>query len=74
MGFWDELTQGMANAADDMRHEWERAAYDRETTGGLELPRAEAEPTKWDSLMAAQDAPQMNIEPPEPQQDMGMER
>ena len=70
MGFWD----GLASAMDDIRHEVEIAAYGRETTGNIELPQQQAAiepPTSYQDLMQ-QDMGK--IEPPEPQQDMGMER
>lgn len=72
MGIWDELAQGIANAADDIRHKVvEEPWYGREVTGNIELPQAEAADTnKWDALTQEQGT----IEPEPPAPSMEMER
>ncbi len=42
MGIFSGFAEGLASAVDDIRHEVERAAYGRETTGNIELPQAQA--------------------------------
>jgi hypothetical protein len=71
MSFWDELTQGIANAADDIRHKVvEEPWYGREVTGNIELK--EQEPAeqggKWDAL--AQEQGTIQPEPPAPAAEM----
>jgi len=71
MSFWDELTQGIANAADDIRHKVvEEPWYGREVTGNIELK--ETEPAeqggKWDALTQEQGT--IQPEPPAPAQEM----
>ena len=70
MSFWDELTQGIANAADDIRHKVvEEPWYGREVTGNIELPQPEpADTSKWDAL--TQDQGTTPPEPPAPAMEM----
>lgn len=70
MSFWDELTQGIANAADDIRHKVvEEPWYGREVTGNIELPQSEvADTSKWDAITQEQGT--IQPEPPSPQQEM----
>lgn len=42
MGIFDGLAEGLASAIDDVRHEFEIAAYGRQTTDDLVLPQAAA--------------------------------
>lgn len=72
MSFWDELTQGIANAADDIRHKVvEEPWYGREVTGNIELKEPEpADTGKWDVLIVEQGT----IQPEPPQQQTEMER
>jgi hypothetical protein len=71
MGFWD----GLASAMDDIRHNVvEIPMYGREVTGSIELPKLQEAaieaPASYQEMMQ-QDVGK--IEPPAPQQDMGME-
>lgn len=68
MSFWDELTQGIANAADDIRHKVvEEPWYGREVTGNIELPQPEpADTGKWDAITQEQGT--IQPEPPAPQE------
>lgn len=54
MSFWDELTQGIANAADDIRHQVvEEPYFGRQVTGDIELKESEppaAQQGKWEEL------------------------
>lgn len=72
MSFWDELTQGIANAADDIRHKVvEEPMYGREVTGNIELkePEPAVQPDKWSDL--TQDAGTLQQpEPPAPTMEM----
>ncbi len=70
MSFWDELTQGIANAADDIRHKVvEEPWYGREVTGSIELKEPEpADTGKWDAITKEQGT--IQPEPPAPQQEM----
>lgn len=40
MGIFDGFAEGLASAIDDVRHEFEIAAYGRQTTDDLVLPQA----------------------------------
>lgn len=70
MSFWDELTQGIANAADDIRHKVvEEPWYGREVTGNIELKEQEAADTgKWDAIGKEQGT--IQPEPPAPAMEM----
>jgi len=76
MGFWDELTQGLASAADDIRHQVvEQGYFGQQTTGDIELPQqqeaAPAQSNAWQDL--TQDMG--TIQPPEiAPPDRGMEQ
>lgn len=71
MGFWD----GLAEAMDDIRHNVvEVPMYGREVTNDIQLPQQQAAieaPASYQEMMQ-QDVGK--IEPPAPQQDMGIER
>jgi hypothetical protein len=62
----DEFAEGFASAIDDIRHEVERAAYGRETTGNIELPEVQA--PSYQEAAQGIEPPQM--ESPEPSRDM----
>ena len=71
MSFWDELAQGIANAADDIRHKVvEEPWYGREVTGNIEMkePEPAEQGGKWDALTQEQGT--IQPEPPAPQQEM----
>jgi hypothetical protein len=71
VNIWDELTQGIANAADDIRHKVvEEPYFGRQVTGDIAPPQTEAaaqSPNKWDEL--TQDVGK-NYEPPAPSMEM----
>lgn len=76
MGFFDGFAEGLASAIDDIRHNVvEIPTYGREVTGNIELPQQQAAtveaPASYQELMT-QDIGK--IEPPAPQQDMGIDR
>ncbi|TXH01607.1 MAG: hypothetical protein E6P95_01515 [Candidatus Moraniibacteriota bacterium] len=72
MNLWDELTQGIANAADDIRHKVvEEPYFGRQVTGDIASPQQEPaaaqQPNQWDDLF--QDVGK-NHEPPTPSIEM----
>jgi hypothetical protein len=70
MSLWDEMTQGFANAVDDIRHKVvEEPWYGREVTGNIELPQPDPVDTgKWDVLILEQGT--IQPEPPAPETEM----
>lgn len=69
MSFWDELTQAIANAADDIRHQVvEEPYFGRQVTGDIELkePEPAGEKGKWEEL--TQDL--ATVPPPAPEMEM----
>ena len=69
MSLWDEMTQGFADAVDDIRHKVvEEPWYGREVTGNIELKEPVEEGGKWDAL--AQEQGTIQPEPPAPAMEM----